>query len=83
MPQWAPPAGVASPRPAPPPQEAEEDEDDSLLCVVCLSEPRSAGLLHGASMHVVACGACAARLAGGACPICRLPVERVVPNIYR
>ena len=63
-------------------QPSGEDEDDDRLCVVCLSEPRAVGLLHGTSMHVCACPACAARLQGGPCPICRAPVERVVQFIY-
>ena len=72
---------VASPRNRD--SAAGEDDDDDRLCVVCLSEPRAAGLLHGTSMHVCACPACAARLQGGPCPICRAPVERVVAFIYQ
>jgi hypothetical protein len=63
-------------------QPSNEGDDDDRLCVVCLSEPRAVGLLHGTSMHVCACPACAARLQGGPCPICRAPVERLVQFIY-
>jgi hypothetical protein len=52
--------------------------------VVCLLvAARSVGLLHGTSMHVVACAPSAAGLQGGACPMCRLRVERLVMNVYR
>jgi hypothetical protein len=79
----SPPPPVWHPPPSAPPAPPPDDEDDGALCVVCLSEPRTAGLLHGDSMHVVACAGCAERLGGRPCPICRAHVERVVPNIYR
>ncbi|KAL6746765.1 hypothetical protein V8C86DRAFT_1800522, partial [Haematococcus lacustris] len=53
--------------------------------VVCLDEPASVGLLHGSTVHQCVCVACAELLAeqpcgsaGPACPVCRLPVERLL-----
>ncbi len=52
------------------------DED---LCVICLSSPRTAGFLHGASVHRACCRECAALFQPGQpCPLCRQPVERVL-----
>ena len=88
------PAPAAAPSPSAPPLPptwaaplaarlaVDEDEDDSSLCVVCLSGRRTAGLLHGTSMHVVACATCAPRLQGLPCPLCRAMVERIVSSIY-
>lgn len=79
--------GVGQQSTDPPPRTAaatdgESDDDDDHLCVICLAERRTAGLLHGTSMHVCACSACATQLQGGPCPICRATVERIVQSIY-
>jgi hypothetical protein len=47
-----------------------------------MAVPRTVGVLHGSSTHVVACAACAPPLEGGTCPLCRAPVERLL-NVYR
>ena len=77
------PVTAAAPFLVPPPfaqhVSPENDDGDESLCIICLSTPKSAGLLHGSSVHVVACDACAPLLAGLPCPVCRLPVERIIP----
>ena len=47
-------------------------------CCICLSAPKSAGLLHGTSMHAVCCEECAPLLISKPCPVCRQPVERIL-----
>jgi len=54
------------------------EEEDQTLCVICLTNGRTAGLLHGTSMHAVACAECAPLLQQKPCPICRQTVERVI-----
>jgi hypothetical protein len=49
------------------------------LCVICLSSGREVGLLHGASVHMCVCKACAPLLRPGQpCPMCRQPIERII-----
>lgn len=77
------PSAPAAAQPAAPSAPAVEEDDDGKLCIICMTDPRTVGILHGDSMHVVACAGCAPRLQNGsACPICRRPVERLVHNIY-
>lgn len=77
------PAAAQPTAPSAPAAAAVEEEDDGKLCIICMTDPRTVGILHGDSMHVVACAGCAPRLQNGsACPICRRPVERLVHNIY-
>jgi hypothetical protein len=88
-------AASAASRPATTDAAAAEgdDDEDSRTCVVCLSEPRNAGLLHGSTVHKVCCRNCAIALMQAAasgrggrgggparalCPVCRAPVERVL-----
>jgi hypothetical protein len=48
------------------------------LCVKCLIAPATVGVLHGNSVHLVACQACAPGLAGSECAICHEQAERTV-----
>eukprot|EP00955_Chlamydomonas_euryale_P104357 365559-Chlamydomonas_euryale.AAC.6 len=48
-------------------------------CVVCLSAPADAGLLHGWTVHQCMCHTCAGQMPPDApCPMCRAPVERIL-----
>ncbi|KAF5828618.1 ankyrin repeat-containing domain protein [Dunaliella salina] len=51
---------------------------EDAACIICLSEPRQCGYLHGTSMHACVCRGCARALPSGACPLCRQPVERIL-----
>jgi hypothetical protein len=56
--------------------ESAADQD---LCVICLSEPREVGFLHGASVHKCVCRECASLMQPHApCPMCRQPIERII-----
>jgi len=85
LPTWAAaaPAAPSAPPSAPPAAflVRQEEQEEASLCIICLTDKRTVGLLHGSSMHVVACAGCAPRLMGSPCPLCRAPVERLV-QIY-
>ena len=51
-------------------------------CMICLTGPKEASLIHGKVGHQVCCYHCAKKLykRGKSCPICRRPVEKVVRN---
>ena len=51
-------------------------------CMICLTGPKEASLIHGTVGHQVCCYSCAKKLykRGKSCPICRRPVEKVVRN---
>uniref|UniRef100_A0A669Q1H9 RING-type E3 ubiquitin transferase n=1 Tax=Phasianus colchicus TaxID=9054 RepID=A0A669Q1H9_PHACC len=59
--------------------EVEEDSDEGLedSCVVCLSRPRECVLLGCG--HICCCFRCFQALPTRLCPICRGPIDRVVP----
>lgn len=54
----------------------------SELCMICLSKPKSASLVHGSSGHQVCCFPCGKRLKrrGKVCPVCRRPIQKVIKN---
>jgi len=60
------------------PSSARLDREEGSECVICLSAPVASGLLHGASLHAIACAECAPLLQGKPCPVCRAPVERIL-----
>ncbi|KAI3426006.1 hypothetical protein D9Q98_007974 [Chlorella vulgaris] len=63
---------------------AGEGVDDSALCVICMSEPATAGVLHGQSVHRCLCRDCTQLLKDSKkelCPMCREPVEAYI-NIF-
>ena len=51
-------------------------------CMICLSKPKTASLVHGSSGHQVCCFPCAKRLKrrGKVCPVCRRPIQKVIKN---
>lgn len=56
------------------------DEDD--VCVICMTNPRQIGFLHGSSVHRCVCAECASLVSVGApCPLCRAPIAAVL-NVY-
>lgn len=69
----------------PPVEIMDKDEeannlDDSEKCVICVSKPKSATIVHGNTGHVCCCMSCAYTLWGreGTCPICRAKIENVI-----
>ncbi|CAN0109949.1 unnamed protein product [Scytosiphon promiscuus] len=57
-------------------------EDDN--CVVCLSGPRTATIVHGEIGHIACCLECARILKarGDTCPVCRVPIDSVVQHFW-
>jgi hypothetical protein len=49
--------------------------DEASVCVVCQTERRTRGLVHGGTAHYVVCAACAPKCKD--CPVCREEVCRV------
>lgn len=51
-------------------------------CIICLSEPKVASLVHGRSGHQACCYECACQLkkTRKPCPVCRQPIEKVIRN---
>jgi len=59
--------------------DAADVETGSPLCVVCLNQPREVVLLDCG--HICLCGDCAVALPlPKLCPICRRPVDRIIPT---
>ncbi|CAM9277747.1 unnamed protein product [Hapterophycus canaliculatus] len=60
----------------------ELGEDDN--CVVCLSGPRTATIVHGEIGHIACCLECARILKarGDTCPVCRVPIDSVVQHFW-
>ena len=54
--------------------------EESSPCVVCLSKPKDATIVHGATGRVCCCVGCARELQrrGACCPICRAPIHIVI-----
>lgn len=52
------------------------------VCIICLSEPKVASLVHGRSGHQACCYQCACQLkkTRKPCPVCRQPIEKVIRN---
>ena len=52
------------------------------LCIVCLSRPKDASMVHGSTGHQACCYTCAKRLRrrGKPCPVCRRPIQKVIKN---
>ena len=52
------------------------------MCMICLSRPKTASIIHGSSGHQVCCYQCAKRLKrkGRCCPVCRRSIQKVVRN---
>ena len=54
------------------------------LCVICLTQPRNASLVHGRTGHQVCCIGCAEKLKENKkkCPVCRRKIKLVVKNFF-
>jgi len=58
----------------------ELDEEDT--CIICLTNERQIGLLHGSSVHLCVCRECALLVkVGGSCPLCREKISAIL-NVY-
>ena len=75
--------------------ESEEDEEEKKeehrgetfppeMCVLCLTEPRNASIVHGQTGHQICCIGCAERLKKDKkkCPVCRKKIKLVVKNFF-
>jgi hypothetical protein len=60
--------------------EVSEEPGEDRTCVVCLTAPRDAGLVHGGTVHICCCRDCAEMLQkrGQGCPMCRAPIDVVL-----
>lgn len=68
---------------APPAATAGDDvSDEENMCIICLTNPRQIGFLHGSSVHRCVCKECAELVStGGPCPLCRAPITAIL-NVY-
>ena len=64
----------------PAPDDDTIGADDDTSCLICSVSVRNAAIVHGDSLHIVACIACAKDLLSNSqpCPMCRQPIERVL-----
>jgi hypothetical protein len=53
-------------------------------CLICLSEERTATLVHGESGHIACCLVCARILKArkDPCPVCRIPIDSVIQHFW-
>ncbi|KAL3783338.1 hypothetical protein HJC23_011102 [Cyclotella cryptica] len=53
-------------------------------CLICLSEERTATIVHGETGHIACCLTCARVLnaRGDNCPVCRLPIDTVIQHFW-
>mmetsp|Transcript_9854 Transcript_9854/g.14575 ORF Transcript_9854/g.14575 Transcript_9854/m.14575 type:complete len:962 (-) Transcript_9854:593-3478(-) len=53
-------------------------------CLICLTEPRTATMVHGETGHIACCLTCARILKarGDRCPVCRLPIDSVIQQFW-
>lgn len=53
-------------------------------CVICLSDKKTATIVHGETGHVACCLTCARILKarGDRCPVCRLPIDLVIQQFW-
>ncbi|XP_013419773.1 protein Mdm4 [Lingula anatina] len=74
------PSGAGQPGPSRVQQPLGNEYND--LCVICMSKPKEASIIHGKTGHQVTCYSCAKRLkwSGRPCPICRRPIQKVIKN---
>eukprot|EP00210_Caulerpa_lentillifera_P005927 g5666.t1 len=66
-------------------QDSVNLDDDENLCVICLSQPKTCGFVHGDSIHRCVCHDCAMTLqkkGDGTCPVCRQKIEHVITSFY-
>ena len=53
-------------------------------CLICLSEERTATIVHGETGHIACCLICARVLKarGDSCPVCREPIDTVIQHFW-
>lgn len=53
---------------------------EDTLCIICMTAPKNATIIHGATGHVCCCLFCAKKLETreDPCPICREPIQLVI-----
>jgi hypothetical protein len=53
-------------------------------CLICLSEERTATIVHGETGHIACCLTCARVLKarGDSCPVCREPIDTVIQHFW-
>jgi len=53
-------------------------------CLICLTESRTATIVHGSTGHIACCLMCARILKcrGDRCPVCRLPIDSVIQQFW-
>ncbi|MEW5297161.1 MAG: hypothetical protein WDW38_005978 [Sanguina aurantia] len=69
--------------PLPASRQGSVELSDDALCIICMSAPRSAGFLHGATVHKCVCAGCSTQMTvGQLCPLCRSPIERIIMSVY-
>jgi len=54
------------------------------MCLICLTEKRTATIVHGSTGHIACCLMCARILKGRGdrCPVCRLPIDTVIQQFW-
>jgi hypothetical protein len=54
------------------------------VCLLCLTEERTATIVHGETGHICCCLQCARILKqkGDRCPVCRLPIQMVIQHFH-
>jgi len=64
--------------------QTHKETDRGNPCVICLSEERTATLVHGGTGHIVCCLQCARVLKAenDPCPVCRLPIDLVIQHFF-
>jgi len=57
---------------------------NSNRCLICLSDERTATIVHGDTGHIACCLTCARILKarGDSCPVCRLPIDLVIQHFW-
>jgi hypothetical protein len=49
------------------------------MCIICLTNKRQVGFLHGSSVHLCVCKECSGLVSvGGPCPLCRATIAAVL-----
>ena len=62
------------------PPERSKDEK----CLICLTDVRNSTIVHGETGHIACCLICARVLKarGDPCPVCRLPIDRIIQQFW-
>mmetsp|Transcript_15127 Transcript_15127/g.25528 ORF Transcript_15127/g.25528 Transcript_15127/m.25528 type:complete len:893 (-) Transcript_15127:353-3031(-) len=62
----------------------KHQNDNANRCLICLSDERTATIVHGETGHIACCLTCARILKarGDNCPVCRLPIDLVIQQFW-